>query len=195
MGVDKALLHFCGRPLVELAVEKVATFCNEVSIVGREDLDRFAPIARDERINAGPAAGMEAGLRVASQPWTIFIPVDVPLVPAELLRAWTEETLGDHRGGFAGSTLLAQRRPQPAFCLLRRECLRKVTAALDSGLRSLRDVLGAVDDSVGDTWLDVTTAERLIRPSDAAQVEFWFQNLNTPQQFEEAEMWVRSSQQ
>jgi hypothetical protein len=53
MGEDKALLRFCGRPMVEIALEKLRGFCVEVGIAGnREDLAGFAPVggggARDE---------------------------------------------------------------------------------------------------------------------------------------------------
>jgi molybdopterin-guanine dinucleotide biosynthesis protein A len=36
---------------------------------------------------------MEAGLGVARQEWVMFVPVDVPLVPGELLRRWAEEAM------------------------------------------------------------------------------------------------------
>ena len=44
-------------------------------------------------MDAGPAAGIEAGLRAAKEEWVMFVPVDVPLVPGELLRRWAEELL------------------------------------------------------------------------------------------------------
>ena len=44
-------------------------------------------------MDCGPAAGIEAGLRRARQEWAMFVPVDVPLVPGELLRRWAEEVL------------------------------------------------------------------------------------------------------
>ena len=68
MGTDKALLEFCGRPLVEIAVEKLREFCAEVSIAGnRDDLSVFAPVAHETRVDCGPAAGIEAGLKAAQR--------------------------------------------------------------------------------------------------------------------------------
>ena len=92
MGTDKALLELGGAPLVEIAVEKLRTFCEHVSVSGnREDLARFAEVVPETRTGEGPAAGIEAGLRAAREDWAMFVPVDVPLVPAELLRRWCEE--------------------------------------------------------------------------------------------------------
>ena len=86
MGADKALLRLGGRPLVDIAVEKLRGLCAEVSIVGnREDLREFAPLVMEDRVECGPAAGMEAGLKASRHEWNMFVPVDVPLLPAELL--------------------------------------------------------------------------------------------------------------
>ncbi len=94
MDADKALVELHGRPLVELAVEKLSSFCADVAISGnRDDLARFAPIVTETRLDAGPGAGVEAGLKSARYDWCLFIPVDVPLLPVELLRSWVVEVL------------------------------------------------------------------------------------------------------
>ena len=145
MGEDKALLAFCGRSLVEIAVEKLRGFCAEVSIAGnREDLAAFAPVVSETRLEAGPGAGIEAGLRAAVCDWVLFTPVDVPLVPAELLRNWVEAMLGaerEHGGKVLGplvcSCLRTGAQRQPTFCLLRRGVLPTVARQLDGGSRAL----------------------------------------------------------
>ena len=91
MGRDKALLQFRGRPMVEIAVEKLRSFCAEVSIAGnREDLSCFAEVVHERRVDEGPGSGIETGLQVCRQEWALFIPVDVPLVPGSLLRRYAE---------------------------------------------------------------------------------------------------------
>ena len=85
MGQDKALLRFRGRPMAEIGVEKLREFCAAVSISGnREDLSGFAPIVAEERLDAGPVAGIEAALKCCREPWAMFIPVDVPMMPTHL---------------------------------------------------------------------------------------------------------------
>jgi molybdopterin-guanine dinucleotide biosynthesis protein A len=113
MGADKALLRFCGRPMVEIAVEKLRGFCAEVTIAGnRGDLAGFAPVVTETRVGVGPGAGIEAGLRVAKEAWAMFIPVDVPFVPEELLRRWAVEAM---RVDMTVSYLGVGRK-QPTFC-------------------------------------------------------------------------------
>jgi len=191
MGVDKATLEFCGRPMVEIAVEKLRGFCAEVGIAGnRENLARFAPVAREERVNAGPGAGVEAGLKAARQEWALFVPVDVPLVPAELLRRWCVEAL---RVGMTVSYLGVLNK-QPVFCLLRRERLASFTSLLDGGERRLEVLLNAAataDDCA--SWMyderDLY-GDRNYQGPDDETLAHWFANVNTPQELTEAEGWA-----
>jgi molybdenum cofactor guanylyltransferase len=189
MGEDKALLRFCGRPMVEIAVEKLRGFCAEVGIAGnREDLAGFAPVVREARVEMGPAAGVEAGLGVAAQPWAMFVPVDVPLMPGELLRNWAEAVLA--LDGVSASYLHCG-RAQPAFCMLRRECLGRFSEALEAGERRLGVLLDLasggflwrydVDDLYGESGPALEISER------------WFKNVNTPEDLAEAEAWARES--
>lgn len=188
MGQDKALLQFRGRPMVEIAVEKLRSFCAAVSIVGeREDLEGVAPVVRGERPGAGPAAGIEAGLRACEQPWAMFVPVDVPLVPAELLTLWAEEAL---RVDMTVSYLGVWEK-QPAFCLLRRKRLRTFTQTLDQGERKLELLLNrtAEADEVASWMYDAYDLYGYpeYRGPDERTLESWFANVNTPEQLAAAE--------
>ena len=135
MGRDKALLEIDGRPMVRIAAEKLESFCYDVSIAGnRDDLGSSAPIVHEDRVDAGPAAGIEAGLRAARQPWALFMPVDVPLVPAELLRMWAAQVLREPRVVVGHLYAFGD---QPAFCMIRGGCAGAFTAALETGERKL----------------------------------------------------------
>ncbi len=192
MGEDKALLRVCGRPMVEIAVEKLREFCAEVGIAGnRDDLAEFAPVVREARLNQGPAAGIEAGLLVATQPWVMFIPVDVPLVPVGLLHRWCEETL---RVGKCVSYLGMGGRMQPAFCLLQRDRLAAFTRVLNGGERRLEVLLNRSADADGYASWVYDEHELYGRIEDRAPreetLERWFLNVNTPQDLVEAEAWA-----
>ncbi|MDQ2926119.1 MAG: molybdenum cofactor guanylyltransferase [Acidobacteriota bacterium] len=192
MGADKALLEFRGRPMVEIAVEKLRNFCVTVSIAGnRQDLDAFAPVVREMRLDAGPAAGIEAGLEASEQKWAVFIPVDVPLVPAGLLRRWVEESLAVENGGFWGSYLVLEGRPQPAFCLLRREALGVIVRELEGGERRLSKIFFALNAEFGEGSVVKQDVARFAPRAESAKhtMEYWFSNVNTRQELAEAEAW------
>jgi molybdopterin-guanine dinucleotide biosynthesis protein A len=193
MGEDKALVRFCGRPMVEIAVQKLRGFCADVGIAGnRDDLAEYAPVVREMRQDVGPAAGIEAGLRAAKQPWVMFIPVDVPLVPGDLLRRWFEEAL---RVGMTVS-FLGMGGKQPAFCLLRRDSLGSFTESLDDGERRLEVLLHLSAKADGDdSWMydEYELYGGIEDPApDEETLERWFMNVNTPQDLADAEAWALS---
>jgi molybdopterin-guanine dinucleotide biosynthesis protein A len=171
MGQDKALLQLGGRPLVEIAVEKLREFCAEVSIAGnRDDLSGFAPVVREERKDAGPGAGIEAGLMFARQEWAIFAPVDVPLVPTALLRRWASAAMV--REDVRVSYLRCGEALHPAICMLNRKCLTELRAALDSGERRVTSLMGGLR-----AWV-AEAAEFLAQDADAAML---LTNVNSPE--------------
>lgn len=193
MGEDKALLRFCGHPMVEIAVEKLRSICAEVGIAGdRTDLSCFAEIAPETRVRMGPASGVEGGLQTAKLPWVLFVPVDVPLMPPAVLRAWTEAVLSESDAGIRASYLVAAGEPQPAFCILRQECLRVWSEGLDSGERRLSRLLSRLDAGLAGAEhaavqaFDVESVARMLglREEDAP---LWLSNVNTPRELADAE--------
>jgi molybdopterin-guanine dinucleotide biosynthesis protein A len=204
MGTDKALLELGGRTLVEIAVEKLRGFCAEVSIAGnRDDLSRFAPVVREERVDCGPAAGIEAGLKAARQEWAMFVPVDVPLVPGELLRLWAKRVIATNEdaeaveamGPLVGDRLKVLGRSQPAFCILRHEVLATVSSALDRGELRLEAIFDATRWDLGvAAMVEMDAAEiDLERRPTSAELERWFTNVNTPNDLEVAEAWAEDN--
>jgi molybdopterin-guanine dinucleotide biosynthesis protein A len=185
MGADKALLRFYGRPMVEIAVEKLRGFCEVVSIAGnQEGLARFGPVVHETRAAVGPAAGVEAGLGVTTQAWAMFIPVDVPLVPGNLLRRWAEAVLA--KDGVAVSHLYFE-RDQPAFCMLRRECGQRFSAGLEDGERRLGVLLERASE--GSKWVyQVDSGDEEGRAVE--ETRRWFANVNTPEDLIQAEAWA-----
>lgn len=192
MGRDKALLEIEGQPMVQIAVQKLRNFCAEVSIAGnRDDLSSFAEVVREERVDSGPAAGIEAGLRAAREPWAMFIPVDVPLVPAEFLRRWCEEAL---RANMTVS-FLAVSQYQPTFCLMRRDRAASFTHVLDEGERKLELLLNrtAAADDVASWIYEAYELYEYPGGPDERTLQRWFGNMNTPEEFAEVARQTKAS--
>lgn len=191
MGRDKALLKLHGRPMIEIAVQKLKGFCAEVSIAGnRDDLREFAPVVHEERVGCGPAAGIEAGLRASGQEWAMFIPVDVPLVPMEFLRLWAEEALRVRMS----VSYLGVLGKQPAFCLLQREREVAFSRLLERGERRLEPLLNFT--AAADEYASWMYDQRDLygyphyRGPDEDTLGRWFMNVNTSEEFAEAERYL-----
>ncbi|MGD0631960.1 MAG: molybdenum cofactor guanylyltransferase, partial [Terracidiphilus sp.] len=86
MGRDKALVHLHGEPLAALAVKNLQTAGLSVSIAGGQPvLAALAPLIADHNPGLGPLSGICAALASTSVRRAVFLPVDLPLLPASLV--------------------------------------------------------------------------------------------------------------
>ena len=212
MGRDKALMKLGGKPLIRHAVKKLRRVCIDVQILtNNEQLEAFAPVVHDVHPDCGPMSGMEAGLAHSIFEWNLFMAVDMPFLPTAFISRWVNRCLLEERGVMAGARVRmieADGRPQPGFCLLHKDVSPFLAAAIERGdyklvpvLEAAARALAARNGSVlgaesfcmpihgfrstrgkgsGETWRHTTEAQRRARP-------LWFANLNTPEEFAEAE--------
>jgi molybdenum cofactor guanylyltransferase len=88
-GAPKALAVFRSETLAERAWRLLGEACDERIAVGK-DADAFAlpfPVLDDGTDVRAPIAGLVAGLRAAAHDVCIAVPVDMPLLTADALRA------------------------------------------------------------------------------------------------------------
>ena len=92
-GSPKALAQFRGETLAERGHRLLADACDEVLVVGKAgELDGRLPFAvlDDGAAGRAPVYGLVAGLRAAAHDTVVALPVDVPLMTPEALRALGE---------------------------------------------------------------------------------------------------------
>ena len=210
MGEDKAHLRLGGRTLVEIAAGKLRPCCDEVVVVsGERDLGPVGDRAiRDLHPGCGPIGGMEAALRDVCErgpsEWAMFVPVDMPLVPAGLLGwvldRWIEDTE-------TSRVCLAKAggRVQPLLSLLHAEIEPYLGRAILAGNYKVAPVLfEAADDLArarglaGEAVLRIEPIETMTAAdagSDwtptAEEQRLWFQNVNTPAEFQDIKQMLR----
>ena len=97
-GADKGMQLLDGRPLVSHVIARIAPQVGELIISANRDREQYAELGHsvvadapltgdapeDTGRSAGPLAGMLAGFGVASQPRVLFVPCDMPALPADL---------------------------------------------------------------------------------------------------------------
>lgn len=202
MGRDKAMLELAGKPLVQRAVEKLRRVCAKVFVVGnRPELEIYAPVVRDLHEGCGPLGGIEAALQGSDREWNLLMAVDMPFLPAEFLAAWTRSVMEEKDSRVALFTV--DGRPQPALCLLHRDISPFASAAIRGGELKLYPVLlnaaqelaareGVALNEVfwnrdcderGPGWAPVPAQQETQHKIG----HLWFANLNTPEEFAEAE--------
>src|SRR5262245_20532381 len=93
MGRDKALLPWAGATLLDHVLTRLREVCGEARILsGPEEryADRGVPVHRDILVGAGALGGVYTGLSCLRGRFGLFLAVDLPLVPAALLRRLLE---------------------------------------------------------------------------------------------------------
>lgn len=88
MGTDKAWLVLDGRPLIRRAVDVLGEICGQV-LVASGDGRRLAAVGvrqvADAVRDAGPLAGVLAGLEVSGNPLVAVVAVDMPFASPAVL--------------------------------------------------------------------------------------------------------------
>ena len=184
MGKDKALLQLAGRSLVDLALDKLrAIGVAAPRIAGaRSDLSPYAPVVPDLHPGCGPLSGIEAALSATTRPLNLFLPVDMPLLPARFLN-WMLQ-----RAEITGAWATVPRikgLPQPLCAVYHRDLLRPITASLLAGNYKVMPVVTAAAGT--SQAVDVFDTERLASTHpdllgfSPLPLYHWFHNCNLPE--------------
>jgi molybdenum cofactor guanylyltransferase len=86
MGEDKALVRLAGQPLAAHALGILREVGLSASLAGgASTLKAFAPVVEEPQPGLGPLGGICAALASTSARLAVFLPVDLPLLPASLI--------------------------------------------------------------------------------------------------------------
>jgi molybdenum cofactor guanylyltransferase len=181
MGTDKATLAFNGRPLIANALEILHEADLPLAIAGsRPDLKSFAPTIDDLGSSRGPLGGICGALQVTSVTTTIFLPVDMPLLPSSLIRMMQEVAhVTGHDLVVPSVNGFAQTFP----ALINRAALPALKAELEAGRGGCFSAFQATAKALGQqvhvvrTELLVQTG-RLRHPYGLPPTR-WFSNINS----------------
>lgn len=153
MGRDKAFIIWQGRTLIEATIAALQEVCAEVFVVAN-DAPRFAQldiaVVPDTLREAGPLAGLHAGLRAMHNELGLVVAVDMPLLDPNLLRA-----LIDAAPGYDAVVPISSNDPMhdprarskdmhPLHAVYRRTCLPAIQTLLDRGERRVKALLADV---------------------------------------------------
>jgi molybdopterin-guanine dinucleotide biosynthesis protein A len=183
MGEDKALKPFLGRPLIQRVVERISPSADEVIVTtNRPDEYRFLDLRLipDLKPGRGALGGLYTAIASASHSVVAVVACDMPFASASLLRA--------------ASTMLVE------------EDVDVVIPKSDEGYEPIHAIyrratcLSAIESAIAaDQWkviawfpqvrVRVLTPQE-IREHDPSGLAFW--NVNTPEEFMEAEKIAQS---
>lgn len=146
MGADKRRLLVDGVPLLRRAIEAVARVADDVVVVDsrrselpHDLLDGRVRVARDWRNDAGPLAGVEAGLGAVSGDLVLVVAGDAPWLQPALL-ATLAATL-EASPGTDGVVVGTARGREPLLAAYRSSVAAAVSGLLDRGERRMEALL------------------------------------------------------
>ena len=138
-GSPKALASFRGETLAERAWRVLSETCDDVLAVGKEadGLELPFPVLDDGSAERAPVFGVIAGLRASTHDVCVVVPVDVPLVTPDALRALVEARAVPQTGPLPG---VYTKQMLPA--------LERRVAAGERSLRGVNPNVLEIDESV-----------------------------------------------
>lgn len=164
-GSDKALAEIVGATCVERAAGALTPLVSETLIATgptARDYPANARVVLDPVADGGPLAGLAAGLRAATTPWLLVVPVDLPFLTAKSLARLLDAS---NRGPDGVVAVDPDGRIQPATALLRiASALPIALAHLTEGRLALRDLIAALD--VKPVRLSAAALRNVNRPSE-----------------------------
>jgi molybdopterin-guanine dinucleotide biosynthesis protein A len=188
MGRDKALLPFAGQPLVAHALSTLRQAGLTASIAGASSsFAGLAPVVEDAQPGLGPLSGICATLASTSAHHAVFLPVDLPLLPASLISFLLRHAQTTGRAVTLPSVNgFAQTFP----AVLDRAVLPLLQTELGAGRSGCFSAFQA-GAAIRREPMSVVAAELLAQAGQALHpgglpASCWFFNVNTPEDFERA---------
>ncbi|MEJ2394309.1 MAG: molybdenum cofactor guanylyltransferase MobA [Candidatus Thiodiazotropha sp.] len=175
-GVDKGLVEFHGRPLIEHVIEAISQQVHSLLINANRNLvqyQRFGyPVIADSLNDyQGPLAGFLAAMEVAQTPDIVTVPCDGPLLANDLvarLSAARERDQAEIAVAHDGHRL------QPVYALIPVALKQSLQAYLEGGDRKIdlwyaRHRVATADFSdLPSTFVNINTEEERDRLQDGA---------------------------
>jgi molybdopterin-guanine dinucleotide biosynthesis protein A len=181
MGADKALVQFRGRPLVAHALGILREAGLAASIAGaRPDLSAFAPVVEDAVSGLGPLGGICAAMAFSAARWTVFVPVDLPLLPASLVRyLLTRARITGGAITISSVTGFSETFP----VVLERSALPILQSELDAGrggcFSAFQVAAAALGQPIGVVAAEVLAQVGQVADPDGLPAAYWFFNINS----------------
>lgn len=176
-GVDKGLIQFQGKALIEHAIERLTPQVSHLLINANRNQETYSqygyPILADESADfSGPLAGYLVGLKACQTPYLITVPCDSPCFPKDLATRLAN-ALEDQGADIAFASTEDRVKKvwaQPVFCLMKKSLTQSLEQFLAGGHRKI------------DRWFALEKACTVVfsRESD-------FVNANTPEELHQLE--------
>ena len=176
-GVDKGLIPFCGKPLIESVISRLSPQVSKIIINANRSITKYSvygyPVTIDETPDfSGPLAGFAVGLKNCKTPYLLTSPCDTPLLPKDLVSLLALKLEQEKLQLAFASTRDPNGKvwSQPVFCLMRSDLENSLNTFLKNG------------DLKIDHWFKTLRTGSVLFEDELA-----FTNVNTPEELKALE--------
>ena len=192
MGQDKSLVPLAGLPLVEHALTILRSAGLEPRIAGaKSDLSFFASVVPDEpsQSGLGPLSGICSALAPGSAQYAVFLPIDLPLLPASLIDYLLHHAVVT---GAAAVTVSVAGFVHTFPVVIDRAALPVLQSSLRSNdrncLRAFRAAAGALSRPFSIQPIELLVQSGQISHPQGHPPGDWFLNVNSPRELARADV-------
>jgi molybdopterin-guanine dinucleotide biosynthesis protein A len=171
-GIDKGLISFHGKPLIESAITRLKPQVSTILINANRSITKYShygyPVLMDETPDfSGPLAGFSVGLKHCKTPYLLTSPCDSPLLPTDLAQKMAVELESNNLELVFASSKEDDGKiwSQPVFCLMTSDLQDSLDAFLSKG------------DLKIDRWFKELRSGTVVFEHSQA-----FANVNTPEE-------------
>ncbi len=178
MGEDKALKPFLGRPLIQHVIERLAPLADEILVTTNRPADYAFlghRLVSDLAPGRGPLGGLYTAVASATSPIVAVVACDMPFASTRLLETATRIMVKEDADVVIART---DEGYEPFHAVYRREtCVPAIQSAIEADKWKVIAWFPSVKVR------ELTPAE--VSATDPSGRAFW--NVNTPEEFAEAE--------
>ncbi|WP_114653690.1 molybdenum cofactor guanylyltransferase MobA [Polynucleobacter necessarius] len=171
-GIDKGLIPFHGKPLIESAISRLKPQVSIILINANRSITKYAhygyPVLMDETPDfSGPLAGFSVGLKHCKTPYLLTLPCDSPLLPDDLAQKMAAELESNNLELVFASSKEEDGKiwSQPVFCLMKSHLQESLDTFLSKGELKI------------DRWFKELRSGTVVFENPQA-----FANVNTPEE-------------
>jgi molybdopterin-guanine dinucleotide biosynthesis protein A len=143
-GVDKGLVIFQQKPLIQHVIERLTSQVDEIIINANREIKQYQslgyPVLQDETTDfigqtfIGPLAGFNLGLQHAKHDYLLTVPCDSPLLPLDLAQRLHSSLLTNNADVAVAAS---DGDAHPVFSLCKKSVLPSLTSYLQQGGRKV----------------------------------------------------------
>lgn len=143
MGAEKGLLNLEGKPFVQHIIEALGPLTEEIIIVSSNAEYDALGVKRVEDIikEAGPIAGLHAGLTYSETEDNLVVSCDAPLITSGLL----SKLFQYEKENYDVVQFEAQGKTIPLIALYKKRCAKKCFELLSNNEKRLRKLVSALN--------------------------------------------------